>query len=358
MSDSLNNNLHDSVDESESTNMKKRRVGKACDCCRMKKTKCDGVKPCSRCKIHNHLCSYTERRSSFHKEYQEGYVELLEARLSLLTRCLHKFHQMVDNGDDVSNLKVKDKKELSINKLVSLLENDEHYGNEINDDLGVWDKGIEIASKFDENNSNYMKSACSEFADHFKTGIHGASTKGRKRTRKGRNPKLIEKKATKKFKCITNNESDYHEFERSSSPSLPQSPIIETDITTETNKPINESPSSLLLSPDDEIPLSTESLFITRNPFNNNQALDQSSLPIIPTNVEDEFIEQNSNINNNNNNNNNNEDNYLLYGNSNPEILPMRFWPYYSEIPEGSVYNEVNGFNYYPQVNTNPVNFL
>lgn len=69
---------------------KKKRVGKACDLCRIKKTKCDGKKPCSRCIADNKLCAFTEKKKHKDKSHPSGYIELLETRLDLLTKSLEK----------------------------------------------------------------------------------------------------------------------------------------------------------------------------------------------------------------------------------------------------------------------------
>jgi hypothetical protein len=73
---------------------KKRRVGKACDSCRIKKTKCDGKKPCSRCTIDNKICVFTEKKKTRDKSHPQGYVELLETRLDILTKSLEKLIEL------------------------------------------------------------------------------------------------------------------------------------------------------------------------------------------------------------------------------------------------------------------------
>lgn len=69
---------------------KKKRVGKACDLCRIKKTKCDGKKPCSRCIADNKLCAFTDKKKHKEKNHPNGYIDLLETRLDLLTKSLEK----------------------------------------------------------------------------------------------------------------------------------------------------------------------------------------------------------------------------------------------------------------------------
>lgn len=52
----------------------RKRVGKACDRCRLKKSKCDGSTPCSRCRIDNAICVFGERKKSHDKVYPKGFV--------------------------------------------------------------------------------------------------------------------------------------------------------------------------------------------------------------------------------------------------------------------------------------------
>ncbi|OBA20967.1 hypothetical protein METBIDRAFT_11563 [Metschnikowia bicuspidata var. bicuspidata NRRL YB-4993] len=75
---------------------RKKRVGKACDLCRIKKTKCDGKKPCTRCVADNQLCAFSEKRKPKEKAHPAGYIELLEARIDFLTRSLQKVITMAE----------------------------------------------------------------------------------------------------------------------------------------------------------------------------------------------------------------------------------------------------------------------
>lgn len=81
---------HHSYHTSNSGHVKKKRVGKACDSCRIKKTKCDGKKPCNRCLLDNKICVFTEKKKLKEKVHPPGYTELLETRLDLLSKLFEK----------------------------------------------------------------------------------------------------------------------------------------------------------------------------------------------------------------------------------------------------------------------------
>lgn len=65
----------------------KKRVSKACDCCRKSKTKCDGMRPCSRCLQDNKICTYMSKKKA-DQMYPASYVDLLETRVSILVQSL------------------------------------------------------------------------------------------------------------------------------------------------------------------------------------------------------------------------------------------------------------------------------
>lgn len=67
---------------------RRKRVSKACDSCRLKKIKCDGQYPCSRCISGNKLCVFTEEQKP--KKESLSYPELLESRVDILTKSLLK----------------------------------------------------------------------------------------------------------------------------------------------------------------------------------------------------------------------------------------------------------------------------
>ncbi|KAF1824884.1 uncharacterized protein K489DRAFT_307876, partial [Dissoconium aciculare CBS 342.82] len=71
----------------------RKRVGKACDRCRMKKSRCDGSQPCLRCKADNTICVFGERKRSHDKVYPKGYVEMLEQQQSQLVSGLQELYK-------------------------------------------------------------------------------------------------------------------------------------------------------------------------------------------------------------------------------------------------------------------------
>jgi len=77
----------------------RKRVCKACDRCRLKKSKCDGSSPCSRCKIDNAICVFGERKKSQDKVYPKGYVEMLEQQQAQLVTGLRELYKRLQTGE-------------------------------------------------------------------------------------------------------------------------------------------------------------------------------------------------------------------------------------------------------------------
>ncbi|KAK0333534.1 Fluconazole resistance protein 1 [Friedmanniomyces endolithicus] len=71
----------------------RKRVCKACDRCRLKKSKCDGTSPCTRCRADNAICVFGERKKSHDKVYPKGYVEMLEQQQSQLVSGLQETYR-------------------------------------------------------------------------------------------------------------------------------------------------------------------------------------------------------------------------------------------------------------------------
>ncbi|KAK9320322.1 hypothetical protein V1517DRAFT_7856 [Lipomyces orientalis] len=98
----------------------RKRVGKACDACRIKKTKCDGSKPCSRCITEDKICVFTDRKRSTDKLYAGSYVELLESRIKMLQQGIELLVQRINRGDSITSL-LDDQGKISINKVLETL---------------------------------------------------------------------------------------------------------------------------------------------------------------------------------------------------------------------------------------------
>ncbi|KAF2704192.1 hypothetical protein K504DRAFT_390800 [Pleomassaria siparia CBS 279.74] len=76
----------------------RKRVCKACDRCRLKKSKCDGASPCSRCKADNAICVFGERKKAQDKVYPKGYVEMLEQQQAQLVAGLRELYSRLQGG--------------------------------------------------------------------------------------------------------------------------------------------------------------------------------------------------------------------------------------------------------------------
>ncbi|KAL1894411.1 Fluconazole resistance protein 1 [Sporothrix stenoceras] len=72
-----------------------KRVWKACERCRMKKTKCDGEFPCKRCKDDGLICTAGTRKKTEYKQVPKGYAEVLEHTQFALVATVHKLYKMV-----------------------------------------------------------------------------------------------------------------------------------------------------------------------------------------------------------------------------------------------------------------------
>ncbi|KAL4860633.1 hypothetical protein BDV12DRAFT_209008 [Aspergillus spectabilis] len=83
-------------DDSRSKIVRK-RVCRACDRCRLKKSKCDGDNPCSRCRVDNSICVFGKRKT-VHKAYPRSYVEKLEQQQIWLVKGLQELYRRVAAG--------------------------------------------------------------------------------------------------------------------------------------------------------------------------------------------------------------------------------------------------------------------
>ncbi|CAF9923374.1 MAG: hypothetical protein HETSPECPRED_005308 [Heterodermia speciosa] len=70
--------------ETTTTPPPRKRVGKACDRCRNKKSKCNGQQSCSRCTDDNELCLYSQRDKGGDKLWPRGTVETMQKQRDIL----------------------------------------------------------------------------------------------------------------------------------------------------------------------------------------------------------------------------------------------------------------------------------
>ncbi|GJN78735.1 hypothetical protein PLIIFM63780_002244 [Purpureocillium lilacinum] len=75
-----------------------KRVWKACDRCRMRKSKCNAEFPCKRCKDDGVVCTAGVRGKVEYKQLPKGYAEVLENTQFSLIATVHKLYSMVRNS--------------------------------------------------------------------------------------------------------------------------------------------------------------------------------------------------------------------------------------------------------------------
>ncbi|KAI1316649.1 hypothetical protein EDD11_009684 [Mortierella claussenii] len=92
-SNDSNNVSH--TDGDEAAPIKRKRLTQACDPCRKKKIKCDGVKPsCANCTKLNGNCTYLPSMKK--RGPRQGYIELLEKRLDKMEQLLQHGSAAID----------------------------------------------------------------------------------------------------------------------------------------------------------------------------------------------------------------------------------------------------------------------
>ena len=145
---------------------RKKRVGKACDLCRIKKTKCDGKKPCNKCIADNKICVFTEKKKSKDRNHPLGYVELLETRIDLLLKLLEKLVAL--STPHLPFLQELNQLEngglIPINKVVLYLITKEGLLKNLPVD---WENGAMIAANLPSDREGISR-ASKEFAEHLK----------------------------------------------------------------------------------------------------------------------------------------------------------------------------------------------
>jgi len=140
---------------------RKKRVGKACDSCRIKKTKCDGKNPCSRCISDNKVCIFSERKRFKDRNYPPGYVQLLETRLNLVLNGLEKIVNLVRKDVDLSELKSDEfmlqpeEEKVNINRVLSWMITQQDL---VTNSPVEWDCESDIAAKLTGDVSDFQAS--------------------------------------------------------------------------------------------------------------------------------------------------------------------------------------------------------
>nr|AUD11413.1 Zn2Cys6 transcriptional regulatory protein [Talaromyces pinophilus] len=72
---------------------KRKHVQRACERCRVKKAKCDGLQPCSRCVTYNQACIFRDRKVTEEKVYSRGFVEMLIAQQAVHLQALRDLYK-------------------------------------------------------------------------------------------------------------------------------------------------------------------------------------------------------------------------------------------------------------------------
>ncbi|RKK65281.1 hypothetical protein BFJ69_g16422 [Fusarium oxysporum] len=75
-----------------------KRVWKACERYRVRKTKCDGEFPCKRCEDDGLACTATIRKKTKYKQLPQGYAEVLKNTQFAFIAAIHKLYSMVLNN--------------------------------------------------------------------------------------------------------------------------------------------------------------------------------------------------------------------------------------------------------------------
>ncbi|KAL2818314.1 hypothetical protein BJX63DRAFT_70535 [Aspergillus granulosus] len=123
--------------------VKRKHVLKACDRCRVKKTKCDGKQPCNRCSSYNHPCLFRERKATQAKIYSRGFVEMLESQHSLVVKALQRLYKLCTTKEGFPGEPLVESSDgyplthaiLDRLGLIKLAENSSKNGDQDNDDL-------------------------------------------------------------------------------------------------------------------------------------------------------------------------------------------------------------------------------
>ncbi|KAF2761961.1 hypothetical protein EJ05DRAFT_190961 [Pseudovirgaria hyperparasitica] len=94
-------NTSTSANSTSAKDRKRRRIYRACDYCRLRKSRCDGKMPCTGCKAIDHECSYSDSLRS--RRGGPRYIEELEGKIRSLEHAL----QTVNAEERIENAHVR-----------------------------------------------------------------------------------------------------------------------------------------------------------------------------------------------------------------------------------------------------------
>jgi len=101
----------------------RKRVGKACDRCHTKKTKCGGSSPCLRCTTDNAICCSRTFHRFRRRNLPPGYTEMLERQHAQLVSCVQELYQRARKAGPWDPLPPEDLKRYpSVNDILAALD--------------------------------------------------------------------------------------------------------------------------------------------------------------------------------------------------------------------------------------------
>ncbi|ORY82115.1 hypothetical protein BCR37DRAFT_387579 [Protomyces lactucae-debilis] len=102
-------------------NLKRRRVSRACDKCRLKKIKCSGEQPCMHCTVYSYACTFDQPspRRRVHTQDQVDQLEERSARYERLLRAFARRQKLTLTSEDGNLLQ---KELLSLEQALNLPE--------------------------------------------------------------------------------------------------------------------------------------------------------------------------------------------------------------------------------------------